>query len=90
MRTTLRNVRYNLACILAQASAGRDRPGALVGSVPAGEAARLRDAAFAHLEEAIRCGWSNAGHLAKDADLAPLRDDPRWPGLLERVRSGGK
>ncbi|MBI5369027.1 MAG: hypothetical protein HZA54_18475 [Planctomycetes bacterium] len=96
VRQALDGARYNLACILALASAGRDRPTPTAGpSAPAlpaaapasappppADAARLRDAAFQHLHAAIDLGYGDAAHLAADSDLAPLHDDPRWKDLI--------
>jgi hypothetical protein len=38
-----------------------------------------KDAAFDRLRTAVERGFRNFGHAEKDPDLAPLRDDPRWP-----------
>src|SRR4051812_41596674 len=48
--------------------------------------AGARDAAFAALARAIDDGLSESeqANLEKDADLAPLRDDPRWRRELAR------
>lgn len=81
---------YNLACILALRSAGRENPQAAAREVRPDEAARARDAAFTHLEAAVQLGWSNVDHLQADGDLVPLHADDRWPALLARVRAPGK
>jgi hypothetical protein len=40
------------------------------------------DAAFAHLRDAVKLRPSLAAHVAADADLEPLRDDPRLPEII--------
>jgi hypothetical protein len=42
------------------------------------------DGAFATLDRAIATGLNDPA-IQNDADLAPLRADPRWPALLARV-----
>lgn len=89
VRSAVMNAHYNLACISALASVGQARPDGAVQAIAAPEAARLRDRAFEELGRAVDFKWSDAAHLEADADLAPLRDDPRWPALIERVRRRG-
>lgn len=43
------------------------------------------DAAFRLLRLAPDLGFQNADLLQRDADLAGLHDDPRWPGAVARV-----
>ncbi|MBM4112377.1 MAG: PDZ domain-containing protein, partial [Phycisphaerae bacterium] len=43
------------------------------------------DAAFAHLDRAIDFGFADLGSAAGDPDLAPMRDDSRWPALRARL-----
>ncbi len=45
------------------------------------------DRAFAMLDRAVDRGWRDAAWMSDDADLTPLRADPRWAELLERVRA---
>jgi len=45
------------------------------------------DDAFAALERALEAGFTGLAQLEGDTDLAALRDDPRWPRLLDRVRA---
>ncbi|HJW43615.1 MAG TPA: S41 family peptidase [Geothrix sp.] len=47
------------------------------------------DAAFQSLERAVAAGFANADGAARDTDLAPLRADARWDGLLARMRDRG-
>ncbi|WP_291272093.1 S41 family peptidase [Geothrix sp.] len=47
------------------------------------------DAAFQSLERAVAAGFANADGAARDTDLAPLRTDARWDGLLARMRDRG-
>ncbi len=82
----LRSAHYNFACILALRAAGRPAPESASGPVAEEEARRGRDQAFHHLGAAIDLGFRDAGHLETDEDLRPLHDDPRWAGLLERMR----
>ncbi len=63
-----RDAHYNLACCLARAS----------GPGPVADSAALVDAAFRHLREAIRLGFSDFDHLEEDPDLKLLHPDPRW------------
>ncbi|GEM_PF-987905 len=84
-RAVLANAHYDLACIHALASAGRASPSAEPHDVDPADAARLRERSFQHLRAAVKFGWSDAQHLAEDADLAPLHGDPRWDELLRRV-----
>lgn len=44
------------------------------------------DAAFADLRRAIDAGYGDLGTAAGDPDLAPLRDDPRWIPIRERLK----
>jgi tetratricopeptide (TPR) repeat protein len=39
-----------------------------------------RDAALQHITRAVEINPSFAAHLREDDDLAPIRDDPRFPG----------
>ncbi len=77
------DIRYNLACIYALASAGRDGPKAEAKAVAPEEATRLRERAIQMLREAIDLG-ADVSHAAEDADLAPLHDDPRWSELIKK------
>ena len=86
MREALCTVHYNLACDLAQASAGKTGPKAEPKPIEPSTAKALRDEAFGHLEEALKLGLAGAAQASSDADLAPLHDDPRWKILLERMR----
>ncbi len=84
-RTDLIHAHYNLACILAVFSTGRDAPAAEPKECAPGERENLRAAAFAHLGRAIDLGWRDAAQTDGDADLAWLRDDPRWAALRARL-----
>ena len=77
------DIRYNLACIYALVSVGRDGPKAEVKAVAPEEATRLRERAIQMLREAIELG-ADVAHAAQDADLAPLHDDPRWAELIKK------
>lgn len=41
------------------------------------------DKAFRYLEHAIENGYRNVSWLKKDTDLQSLRNDPRWPNLVD-------
>lgn len=43
------------------------------------------DKAFACLEEAVRLGYRDLGHIDADPDLALLRCDPRYPAFKARA-----
>jgi hypothetical protein len=38
------------------------------------------------LQEAVKLGFADAGKLATDDDLKPLRADPRFQALLEEIK----
>lgn len=44
-----------------------------------------RDDALTALEQAVARGWTDGAHLAADADLASLRDTPRFRALTARL-----
>ncbi len=89
---------YNLACVYAQASAGKagsqTRP-----AVVADQKKAYQDLAFEELEKAAELNWGKeldpSGKIVpsartrdqteKDTDLAPLHGDPRWKKFLERM-----
>jgi len=45
------------------------------------------DAAFEWLQKAADSGWDRARTMEADVDLVALRNDPRYPPLLEKVRA---
>ncbi|NEU08007.1 hypothetical protein GZH53_06750 [Flavihumibacter sp. R14] len=45
-----------------------------------------KESAFTFLSGAISKGWTNAGHLQQDTDLASLHDDQRWKSLVEKSK----
>jgi len=47
-----------------------------------------KDLAFKWLGKAIRLGNENKRHFEKDVNLDSLRDDPRWPELLDKMGNG--
>ena len=47
---------------------------------------RKPDAAFRKLRRAAHFGLNNVAHASADRDLASLRRDPRWPGLVAEMR----
>lgn len=48
---------------------------------------RRTDEAFEALDRAVRLGYRDTEWLLKDEDLKPLHEDPRFQGIVERVRS---
>jgi hypothetical protein len=69
--TTMSGGWYNFACVHALAS----------GTV-AGKKQEYADRAMELLTTAVKAGWKNAAHMAKDADLDPLRDRDDFRRLL--------
>ena len=45
------------------------------------------DPAFRHLEQAVRAGYRNLEKIENDAELDPLREDPRFERLYRYARS---
>lgn len=80
----LRIAHYNLACVYALLSIGKESPKGTPRPLPAAEAARLRGDAFQQLHLAIDRGWDEAQKFRSDTDLAPLRSDARWEELMRR------
>lgn len=46
----------------------------------------LTDKAFAELAEAVKQGYSHPDQMQTDPDLAPLRSDARFPGMIEQSK----
>ncbi|MCA8938799.1 MAG: hypothetical protein KDB07_03275, partial [Planctomycetes bacterium] len=57
----------------------------LASSTDAAHSESNRNKAFELLNRALDEGWKDRAHLEQDADLAPLRSDPRWQDLLKRL-----
>jgi eukaryotic-like serine/threonine-protein kinase len=47
-----------------------------------------KDLAFKWLNKAVKLGNQNWPHFEKDRSLDPLRDDPRFADLMEKVKNG--
>jgi len=45
------------------------------------------EAAFNSLRRALDRGFKDSSHMEKDADLASLRGDPRWAGLVTQAQA---
>jgi hypothetical protein len=45
-----------------------------------------KDAAFAHLDDAVNLGFANTGQLTQDPALSNLRGDPRFQALLQETQ----
>lgn len=71
----------------AVAAAKEDEAGRLYNAACAGALAGRTDAAIGFLRRAIDAGYDDAAQLDKDSDLASLRSDPRWPGLLAGLQA---
>jgi len=50
------------------------------------EKAGFRERAFKHLQNAVAFGWRDAKAAQEDADLAPLREDPRWETFVRGLQ----
>lgn len=48
-----------------------------------------KEEAFRSLERAVAAGFIQADSAARDTDLTALHADPRWTGLLDRMRAKG-
>jgi tetratricopeptide (TPR) repeat protein len=48
-----------------------------------------RDDSLTILSLAVRLGYADHRHAARDGDLAGIRDDARFPALLRRMREAG-
>lgn len=46
--------------------------------------------AWPRLGQAVDAGWRDEAHLLADPDLLSLHDDPRWHGIVTRVRANGR
>ena len=82
---TLHHARYQLACVLSLASAGKSSPDAEARPIDAADAGKLRDRAFECLFRMADGGWKEKVQLEQDSDLVPLRQDPRWTELIGRM-----
>src|ERR1043166_8996378 len=49
-----------------------------------------KDLAFKWLNKAVKLGNQNKPHYEHDTNLVSLRDDPRWPELMEKVTRNGE
>jgi tetratricopeptide (TPR) repeat protein len=47
-----------------------------------------KDQAFKWLGKAVRLGNQNLVHFEHDKNLNTIRDDPRWPELIAKVKDG--
>lgn len=63
-------------------AAGEEDPGDLYNAACSASLAGLSEKALGFLERAVDRGFSGCRHMGEDPDLAPLRGDPRWKGLL--------
>jgi CubicO group peptidase (beta-lactamase class C family) len=77
----------SLALVMALSAASPDTP--YNAACKAALAGRANDA-FAALEKALASGDVSLRLLEQDTDLVTLRKDPRWPGLVQRVRSAAE
>ena len=64
---------YNFACIYS------------VASTKATEKNEYAETAMAHLQTAVKAGFKDAAHMAKDSDLDPLRGRDDFKKLLESL-----
>ncbi len=61
-------------------------PGSRVHAARLAAAGGAIDSAFDHLDEAVDLGWRDAEGLTHRPVLAPLRSDPRWLALMDRIQ----
>jgi tetratricopeptide (TPR) repeat protein len=83
-KPSLAGVHYDLACLHSLASAGEGELRGKKTRVPKDDAKALRTLALTHLTRSFALGWSDLAHMAKDPDLAPLRDLPAYKALLQK------
>ncbi|MBI3270776.1 MAG: protein kinase [Planctomycetes bacterium] len=86
LRAKLRAHHYHYAEVLAQAVVGKAFVIDGVHPVVPEEAARRRDATFAHLDQALELGLQDADALAANPHFEPVRGDARWSELLGRMK----
>ena len=81
----LREAYYQMARADANLAVGRRS--SRVSSTPPDQfqAAAYRDSAFLALERAVELGFCDRERLDREKDLASLRKDPRWNGILNRM-----
>ena len=58
---------------------------AVAAATPGPAANGYRDKAIGMLDSLTQGGWKDRGALETDPDLTPVRDDPRFAKLVERV-----
>ncbi len=63
-----------------------DDPGVLYNLACSLALTRQLDEAFTTLARAVGLGYHDFEHIQEDADLTPLRQDPRFPTFLELLR----
>ncbi|MHC4779355.1 MAG: TPR end-of-group domain-containing protein [Planctomycetota bacterium] len=71
---------YNLACLCSLLSKGPQGPEA--HGISEAEAAALRKEALDNLKRSLELGWKDLGHIGKDTDLDPLREQPEFKALV--------
>ncbi len=86
VRGMLASARISSARIAALLSVGKAGPLAEVAPWDEATRAAYREEAFSALEIAAELGFAKGEALRGEADLAPVRDDPRWEALLARMR----
>ncbi len=84
-RETVSRLRFDLARVHARLAAPVG--GRHAAPFDIGDAGREghRGLALASLTSAIELGWRDARELDANADLEPLRSDPRWKGLVDSL-----
>jgi len=82
VRSSLATAHFNLACIHSLRSIGKSSPAAASAAIAPEAAARERDRAFEHLRRARALGIEDLAKVRQDADMTPLKADPRWQEIV--------
>jgi eukaryotic-like serine/threonine-protein kinase len=76
---------YNAACFLSRCVPLAEKDSRLTESERRTQAQNYGDRAITVLRQAVATGYKDGQHMAKDDDLAPLRERPDFQQLLKEV-----